>query len=120
MKKTTLQNPKDVPDIYFDRMARISPEERVQLRQLITNPLYLKMLRAVAALKPSSNCVDAGSMKRDEFSDARANARLGEIRGWEWYEFCIFQVLNEPKPAKAEAEMNYPAEGMPATEPKIP
>lgn len=99
------------PEIYADRLAALSPNERAQLRALLTAPLYLKLLRMVAVFKPSSNCKNCGSGQRDEFSDARANARLGEIRGWELHEAAIFLALNEPPEVKTAVQETFPDEG---------
>lgn len=98
------------PDIYADRLAALSPEERAGLRTLLIDPLYLKLLRMVAVFKPSSNCVNCGSTQRDAFSDARANARLGEIRGWEQHEAAILLALNEPPQVKEAARENFQSE----------
>lgn len=98
------------PDIYADRLAKLSPEERGQLRAILTHPLYVKFLRIVAVKKPSANCTGTGSGERDAFSDARANARLGEIRGWELHEFAIFLALNEPAAVKEATKETFPDE----------
>ncbi len=102
---------KERPDIYADRLAALSPDERRRLRQLLTDPLYLKLLRIVAVFKPSSNCVNCGSGTRDAFSDARANARLGEIRGWDQHEAAIFLALNDPPQVKQAAQETFPDDG---------
>jgi len=99
------------PEIYSDRFAKLSPEERAQIRSILNNPLYRKLLSIVAVFKPSANADKTGSRDRDAFSDARANARLGEIRGWEFYEAAIFLALNEPAQVKQAAEENFPDEG---------
>lgn len=99
------------PDIYADRLAKLSPDERARIRTMLTDPLFVRFLRIVAVFKPSSNCVNAGSMTRDSFSDARANARLGEIRGWEYYEAAMYLALNEPPEVKKSAEETFPDEG---------
>lgn len=92
------------PDIYADRLSRLSPEQRARLRGMLLDPLYVHFLRIVAGFKPSSNVTKGGSGDRDEFSDARCNARLGEIRGWELYEAAIFLALNEPPQIKQQAQ----------------
>ena len=99
------------PDIYADRLSRLSPEQRARLRGMLLDPLYVHFLRIVAGFKPSSNVSKGGSGDRDEFSDARCNARLGEIRGWELYEAAIFLALNEPPEIKQQAkEVFQPAD----------
>jgi hypothetical protein len=99
------------PDIYADRLSRLSPEMRARLRGMLLDPLYVHFLRIVAGFKPSSNVSKGGSGDRDEFSDARCNARLGEIRGWELYEAAIFLALNEPPEIKQQvAESFQPAD----------
>lgn len=99
------------PDIYADRLSKLSPEERAKIRLTITDPLFVKFLRIVAVFKPSPNCANSGSTSRDAFSDARANARLGEIRGWEFYEAAIFLALNEPPEVRQAAQETFPDEG---------
>lgn len=99
------------PDIYADRISKLTPEQRAKLRATLNDPLFVQFLRIVAIFKPSANCEDAGSRKRDQFSDARANARLGEIRGWESYEASIFLALNEPAESKQVILETFPDEG---------
>lgn len=101
----------DKPDIFWDRLSLLSPEEKQTLRALLVSPVYVKLLRIVAGKKPSSNCAKTGSGDRDEYSDARANARLGEIRGWEYYEACIFMALLDTPPAREDVEENFPDKG---------
>lgn len=102
---------KEKPTIYAERFTKLSPTDRAKLRAFIESPLYLQMLRIAAVFKPSANCTGTGSGKRDEFSDARANARLGEIRGWEMYEAAIFLALNEPAELKQAVQESFPDEG---------
>lgn len=97
------------PDIYADRISRLSPEQRARLRAMLLDPLYVQFLRIVAGFKPSSNVSKAGSGDRDQFSDARCNARLGEIRGWELYEAAIFLALNEPPQIKQQVSEVFQA-----------
>lgn len=103
-----MRNP---PEVYSNELAKLSPDEKGQLREFISSPLYLKMLSMAAVFKPSSNVHNAGSRERDAFSDARANARLGEIRGWEQYHASIFLVLNEPQDIKKYVEETFPDSG---------
>jgi len=106
-----MKKPKEKPHIFAERFAKLSPQERTQLRAFIESPLYLKMLRIASVFKPSANCTGTGSGTRDQFSDARANARLGEIRGWEMYEASIFLALNEPAELKQAIQESFPDEG---------
>lgn len=99
------------PEIYADRYAKLTPEERAQLRAFLQGPLYLKLLRIISVFKPSPHCKGTGSGERDQFSDARANARLGEIRGWELYEQTIFLALNEPPQIREAVQETFPMEG---------
>jgi hypothetical protein len=102
---------KTKPEIYADRLAELTPEERAKLRSMLNDPTWMKLLRMVAVFKPSSNVTNGGSGGRDAFSDARANARLGEIRGWELHELAIFLALNEPKEVKQAVQESFPDEG---------
>jgi hypothetical protein len=99
------------PDIYADRLARLTVEEKAQIRQIITSPLWAKYLRVVACKKPSSNVQNGGSRDRDQFSDARCNARLGEIRGWELYEFAMYLALHEEDKKLEQPTETFPDAG---------
>lgn len=107
------------PDIYFDPLARLIPEEKARLRAILTDPTFVKMLRIAEGMKPSSNCTNAGSAARDAFSNDRANARLGEIRGWELHMAAIYRVLADNPPVKSETEATYPDSGAMNLEPKV-
>ncbi len=111
MKKKSVPPAIEKPEIYSDRLERLKPDELAQIRSFLSSPVWARFLRVVACKKPSSNVANAGSTSRDEFSDARANARLGEIRGWELYEFAIFLALSEPKEIRKEVEATYPDSG---------
>ncbi len=103
----------EIPTIVADKLAAFTPGELEQLRGIVQSPLYLKMLSVAACMKPSANCQGAGSAARDEFSNDRANARLGEMRGWELHQMALFLVLN-PKAARTPVEEDFqPAEVTP-------
>jgi len=108
------------PDIYYDPLARFTPEEKATLRQILVSPVYVKLLRVVEGFKPSSNCGMAGSTGRDAFSNDRANARLGEIRGWELHIAAIYRALTDAPQPRTETEPSYPLSGTMQLEPKIP
>jgi hypothetical protein len=113
MKKPLVQ----VPHVYLDRMEKLSPVDLAKIRTFLTSPEWVRFLRVIAANKPSSNVAGGGSRDRDAFSDARTNARLGEIRGWELYEHAIFLALNEPKAIRKAPEEDYPEAGLLQTGP---
>lgn len=124
MKKAIATKP-DRPDVYADRLSKLTPDERAHLRAILLDPIYVRLLRIVAVFKPSPFCTNAGSTARDQFSDARTNARLGEIRGWESHENAIFLALNEPPKVKTAVQETFPDAGridaewtMPAEKPK--
>lgn len=98
----------NLPDLSADRFTILSVEDRVKLRAMLSDPLYVQMLKIVNRFKPSPNCKNAGSNDRDAFSNERANARLGEIRGWELHELAIVALLTDPKPEKVPAEEGFP------------
>lgn len=75
----------ELTDIFAERVAAFSPTELEALRRIFSDPVYLKLLAVAECMKPSANCTNAGSQQRDAFSEGRANARLGEIRGWEMH-----------------------------------
>lgn len=110
----------EAPDIYYDPMAKLLPEEKAKLRSILADATYVKWLRIVEGQKPSSNCANAGSAGRDAFSNDRANARLGEIRGWEMHTAAMYLALAEPRPARTETESTFPASGAINLEPSIP
>lgn len=110
---------KQKPDIYYDRLAKLKPEDKERLRAILVDPLFVKFLRIIAVHKPSPNCTLAGSNTRDQFSNERANARLGEIRGWELYEFAMYQALHDAPPKGGEVEARYPDSGSMNLEPRI-
>lgn len=104
--------PVDVPHIYASRLEKLSPEDLATVRAFITSPVWTKFLRVLACQKPSPNVRCGGSSDRDAFSDARTNARLGEIRGWELYEHAIFLALFPPAEIRKAPEENYPDAGL--------
>jgi len=116
MKKGERKN----PDIYYDPLARLSPDEKARLRQILVDPVYVKLLRVVEGMKPSSNCSKAGTGERDAFSNERANARLGEIRGWELHIAAIFRALTDAPPIQTETDTSFPDSGMLSIVPRTP
>lgn len=111
---------KKIPDIYNDPFAVLSPEDKARLRGIITDPLYVKMLRIVERYKPSANCDKAGSLSRDEFSNERANARLGEIRGWELHIAACFTALTDTVIRREAPEPSFPNSGALDLTPRLP
>lgn len=109
---------KKTPHIFYDRLASLKPEERQQLRDVLTSPLWVKFLRIIEGQKPSANCAGAGSQSRDAFSNDRANARLGEIRGWELFQHSMFAALKDAPDRRAEPEDNFPEAGAIRLEPR--
>lgn len=106
----------DIPEIFADHLAAFTPQELEQLRQLLTSPVYLKLLSIAECMRPSANCMGAGSGQRDAFSNDRANARLAEIRGWDMHKSALFAALN-PKPKRQNLEESFqPAEVLPANQ----
>jgi len=98
--------------IYANRLERLSPAERDQLRAFITSDLYVKLMRIVECMKPSANCALAGSRDRDAFSSERATARLSEILGWDLHKNSIFMALMEPEAIRATPEETFPDAGL--------
>ena len=108
---------KKAPDIYNDPLLVMTPEEKAMIRQSLTSPVYVKLMRFVERYKPSCNCRGAGSGERDAFSNDRANARLGEIRGWELHLASIFRALSDTPAPSTETEPTYPSSGVLSVEP---
>lgn len=102
----------ETPRIVPNYLAILSPQEKEQIRAILNSPVYVKFLSVVALKKPSSACKNTGSQERDEFSDARANARLGEIRGWEYYETAMFLALNTPPSTREVLTEDFPDTGL--------
>ena len=108
------------PDIHNDPLLVMTPDEKAEIRRILVSPVYVKLMRFVERFKPSSNCTGGGSHQRDAFSNDRANARLGEIRGWEQHLGAIFSALNDAPIQRTETEAKFPTSGMLDTEPKMP
>ncbi len=89
----------------------MTPQDLAKIRNFLVSPEWVKFLRVLETAKPSSNISKAGSGERDEFSDARANARLGEIRGWDMHVNAIFLALSEAKEVKRTVQETYPDSG---------
>lgn len=108
------------PAIFATPLEVLSPREKNELRSFMQGKTYLKLLSIVESLKPSSNCSKAGSGERDAFSDGRATARLGEIRGWDLHTTALYMALATPRKIKEFVEETYPDSGRmdhdPATE----
>lgn len=100
------------PKIKKDPFASLTPGEKAELRAMLESPVYRKMISIVENFKPSPNCANAGSGSRDDFSNERANARLGEIRGWEMHEMALFAAVNTPEQVKSMVEENFPDSGV--------
>ena len=111
---------KKTPEIYNDPLAVMTPEEKQRARSILVDPVYVKLMRIVERYKPSSNCAMAGSGTRDDFSNDRANARLGEIRGWEFHIAAIYRHLSDAPQAKEEVQARYPDSGTMHLEPQLP
>ncbi len=118
MKKVKAKQPES--EIYYDPLARFAPEERAKLRTILADPTYMKWMRIVEGMKPSSNCSLAGTGARDSFSNDRANARLGEIRGWEFHTAAMYRALADAPVTKAETDATFPDSGAINLEPRIP
>ncbi len=73
----------NIPDDLTGLTEPFTPAEMAKLRKILNDPVYLKLDARMEQFKPAASCENAGSKTRDAFSNERANARLGEIRGWE-------------------------------------
>lgn len=102
---------RETPHVYADRLAKLTAEERGELRTVLTSKTFIKLLRICECMKPSAHIKNGGSGDRDQFSDARTNARLGELRGWELYQAAIFLAISEPAAIKSSASETYPDAG---------
>lgn len=96
------------PAIVFNPFAKLSPREKEECRGILTNPTYIKLMGIVQQYRPSANCKMAGSAGRDAFSDARASARLAEMRGWDTYENALFLVLTDAPVMPKAPEESFP------------
>lgn len=99
---------RETPHIFADRLAKLTPEERHELRTMLTSKTFIKLCRIVECMKPSAHIKNGGSGDRDQFSDARTNARLGELRGWELYQGALFLAISEPLAIKTAAAETFP------------
>lgn len=91
-------------------LAVLTPAERQQLRDVMASPAYQKLLSLAENFKPSAHCANAGSGARDAFGNDRANARLGEIRGWDLHVTALFAALNPPEEIKQALQETWPDE----------
>jgi hypothetical protein len=105
------------PHIFNDPLLVLTPEEKSTLRAFLASPVYVKLMRYAERFKPSANCGKAGTGERDQFSNDRANARLGEIRGWELHIAAIFSALHDAPKVQTETDASFPSSGMLRTEP---
>lgn len=94
----------EIPDVVPDASGVLSPTEVETIRRIFTMPEYIKLISIAERYRPSANLGMAGSGSRDAYSDARANARLGEIRGWELYRAAIVAAIKPPKQREAYEE----------------
>lgn len=101
----------ELPEISYNPLLRLSPDERASIRSILESPLWIKYMSVAAKYKPSPFCALAGAEQRDAFSNDRANARLGELRGWISHEKANFVALMEPAELKKFTEESYPDEG---------
>lgn len=99
---------KEYPHVIANRLAKLTPQEREEVRAFLLSRTWLKLHSIVACMKPSPHCKNAGSGERDQFSDARANARLGELRGWEMFEGAIALAILEPAVIKTAVAETFP------------
>lgn len=100
-------------------LEELTPKEKAELRGFMESKAYQKLLSIVECYKPSPNCSNAGSGPRDAFSNERANARLGEIRGWELHTTALFAALLPPKKVQEVLTETFPDAGMPLHEGKL-
>ena len=63
---------------------------------------------------------ERNSVKPYQDDEDRANARLGEIRGWELHIAAIYRALTDAPQPRTETEPSYPLSGTMPLEPKIP
>lgn len=108
------------PKIKKDPFAVLTPAEKGELRTMMESKVWKKMVSIIENFKPSPNCSGAGSGTRDSFSNERANARLGEIRGWELHETALFAAINTPETVKNFVEENFPDAGLPGFDDRSP
>lgn len=98
----------EIPDVVPDANGVLSTTEVDAIRRIFAMPEYVKLVAIAERYRPSANLSWAGSGNRDAFSDARANARLGEIRGWELYRAAFVAALTPPRPREHIVENFQP------------
>lgn len=96
----------EVPNTFRLIAAQFSPQEIDSLTRIMNTPEFQKLEAVVESMRPSANCTGAGSSARDAFSSERANARLGEIRGWEIHRAAYWAAL-KPKAEPKHLTENY-------------
>lgn len=98
------------PIIFADQIAVLSAQEKAHLRNLLNDPIFVKMMNIAEAKKPPCAGGLMGSKDRDQFSDSRSNTRLAEIRGWELHKTAMFAALIAEPPPRAHLEETFPDE----------
>lgn len=96
------------PHIFADIFAQLSPDERGDMRVLLTSPLYVKACRIIATQKPKSVGQGLHGIGVNEHTAIKSAIKLSEIRGWELYEQALWLLLKEPDQIRQEVPANYP------------
>ncbi len=97
----------ELPVAFKGELSDLSPQEVAELRAILTSPVWLKLDAIIQTAKPSPHAANMGSTSRDEFSNDRANAKLGEMRGWELFRAAIYSSIMPRKERRAPAKENY-------------
>lgn len=85
-------------------------KEREQLRKIISDPVFQKVIRNAHAKKPDVNPPNSGTYA-SEFSLQIANNRLHQLQGWEMFEAALFRQAEEAVPRTfVPLKETYPTE----------
>jgi hypothetical protein len=95
------------PDIYADRLASLSLQERAALRDFMATDLFLKFMRIVECKKPSAFAQGTTGSLVDGNALIRSTITLSEIRGWEEHRNAMLVALLDPPAPKQKVEISY-------------
>jgi hypothetical protein len=110
--------PPDQPDIFADRLAALSVDEKKFIREILTNPVFIKALRIADCQKPSS--FHSGCLTDNvspEHASLASVIKLSEIRGWELHLASMYLLMAPVIQRRQEVSEQFANEGRLDTEP---
>lgn len=93
------------PEIPF--LVPLGVEQRVALRAILNNPVFVAAWQNAEMAKPSC-FVDR---LNDEGGERVGNNKLHQIQGWEMHKAALLRQLDEPRQPKKPVQENFPDSG---------